>query len=185
MSATLDRESGPPRHPQKATVSVSPVPREGRPYQGRRAGIVSRLLANSVDFAVVVLLLFGGYAGISAVLFLWSPSAFDFLEPSGALVLAAGAVVMFGYLAMSWVTTGRTYGDHLLGLRVVSFRGERMHLAGATARAALYVVFPVGVLWVAVSRTNRSLQDILLRSSVIYDWSPVQTVRDQASTEQP
>jgi hypothetical protein len=30
--------------------------------------------------------------------------------------------------------------------------------------------FPIGLLWVAVSRENRSAQDLALRTSVIYDW---------------
>ncbi len=158
-------------------VPLSPVPREGRPYQGRRAGIVSRLVANTVDFVVVALLVAAGYAGVSAMIFLWSPSTFSFPHPSGGLLLVAGGVVMFVYLTGSWATTGRTYGDHLLGLRVVNFRGDRMRLPGAAARAALFVVFPSGVLYVAVSPANRSVQDVLLRTSVIYDWGLVPAVR--------
>lgn len=30
--------------------------------------------------------------------------------------------------------------------------------------------FTIGLLWVAVSRENRSAQDLALRTSVIYDW---------------
>ena len=37
-------------------------------------------------------------------------------------------------------------------------------------RAALCVVFPIGLAWVVVSRQNRSLQDTVLRTSVVYDW---------------
>ncbi|MGB8650620.1 MAG: RDD family protein [Mycobacteriales bacterium] len=167
MSAAVGGESRRGRQP-----AVSPVPREGRPYQGRRAGVVSRLVANTVDFVVVVLVVAGGYAAVSAAMFLWSPSGFTFPQPSSALLLVSGAVVLFVYLTLSWATTGRSYGDHLLGLRVVNFRGERMHLSGAAARAALCVVFPIGVLYVLVSRANRSVQDVLLRTSVIYDWGP-------------
>jgi uncharacterized RDD family membrane protein YckC len=31
-------------------------------------------------------------------------------------------------------------------------------------------VFPVGLLWCAVSGENRSLADLLVRTSVVYDW---------------
>jgi uncharacterized RDD family membrane protein YckC len=103
-------------------------------------------------------------------MFLWSPSSFHFPEPPGGVLLLVGAGVLFTYLTASWVTTGRTYGDHLLGLRVVNFRGERLRLAGASARAALCVVFPIGVLWVLLSPANRSVQDVLVRTSVVYDW---------------
>ena len=40
----------------------------------------------------------------------------------------------------------------------------------AAARAVAYVVFPVGLLWTAVSPTRRSVQDVLVRSVVVYDW---------------
>ncbi len=173
MSGTGDND-------RRWQVPVSPVPREIRPYQGHRAGIVSRLVANSIDFVVVVLLVGAGYVAVSAVLFLWSPSGFHFPAPSGALLLISGGVVMFAYLTASWATTGRTYGDHLLGLRVLSYRGERMMLAGAAARAALYVVFPIGVLYVGLSPANRSVQDVLLRTSVVYDWGAMQPLSHSA-----
>jgi uncharacterized RDD family membrane protein YckC len=40
------------------------------------------------------------------------------------------------------------------------------------ARALLCVVFPVGLLWVVVSRRNRAVHDIALSTAVIYDWKP-------------
>ena len=42
----------------------------------------------------------------------------------------------------------------------------------AVLRAALYVVFPVGVLWCAMTGSRRSLQDLLLGTYVVYDWMP-------------
>ena len=42
------------------TGGVSPIPREARPYQGQRAGLVTRSLAAAIDALVVgVLVLFG------------------------------------------------------------------------------------------------------------------------------
>ena len=54
-----------------------------------------------------------------------------------------------------------------------------MRLIGALLRAVGYVVFPIGLLWVAISPANRSVQDVILRSSVIYDWS-ARPIRHQA-----
>jgi hypothetical protein len=54
----------------------------------------------------------------------------------------------------------------------VGWRGERLRFAGALVRALLCALVPVGLLWVAVSRENRSAQDVLLRTSVVYDWQP-------------
>jgi hypothetical protein len=35
----------------------------------------------------------------------------------------------------------------------------------------LCVMFPLGLLWAVFSRRRRSLQDILVRSAVVYDWA--------------
>ena len=66
--------------------------------------------------------------------------------------------------------TGRTYGAQVLGLRVVDRRGRRLVAAWAFLRAVLCVYVPLGLVWSAFSRENRSLQDLVLRTSVIYDW---------------
>ncbi len=42
-------------------------------------------------------------------------------------------------------------------------------------RAGFCVVFPIGLFWCAVSRENRSVQDVVLRSSVIHDWPTPKT----------
>ena len=73
---------------------------------------------------------------------------------------------------MGWALDGRTYGCHVLGLRVVSYRGSRMRPLGALLRAVFCVFFPIGLLWCAASRANRSVQDVVLRTSVVYDWEP-------------
>jgi uncharacterized RDD family membrane protein YckC len=155
-----------PVHPD-----VDPVPREARAIQGLPAGIVTRTAANTVDFAVVVCVLTAGYAAWFATRFLIQPANFSAPKPPFGAVLACGAVVLFGYFTVSWATTGRTYGDHLLGLRVVNGRGERLRWRGAVVRAALCVAFPIGLFWSVVSATSRSLQDSLLRTAVVYDWA--------------
>ena len=119
---------------------VDALPREARPFQGKRAGIVTRTAANVVDFAVVVGVLLTGYAVWSAGRFLIQPSGFRFPTPPSFAVLVAGGVILFGYLTASWATTGRTYGGHLLGLRVVNFRGQPMRWAGSALRALFSVI---------------------------------------------
>jgi uncharacterized RDD family membrane protein YckC len=148
------------------------VPREARPFQGERAGLVSRVLVGAVDFVVVVAVVAGGYVAVAAVRFLWNSRTFSFPAPPFLLLLAVGSTVMVLYLTVSWAATGRTYGAHLLGLRVLSARGRPLRVGGALVRAVICVAFPIGLFWVLVSRENRSAQDVLLRSSVIYDWSP-------------
>jgi uncharacterized RDD family membrane protein YckC len=150
---------------------VDPVPREARGIQGLPAGIVTRTAANTVDFLAVLCVLVAGYAAWFAARFLIHPAQFSAPRPPYGAVLICGAIVLVGYFTASWATTGRTYGDHLLGLRVVGAKGERLRWRGALARAALCVVFPIGLFWSVVSATSRSLQDTLLRSAVVYDWA--------------
>jgi uncharacterized RDD family membrane protein YckC len=150
---------------------VDVVPREARPFQGQPAGIVTRTAANIVDFAVVAGVLAGGYAVWSAFRFLIRPRRFTFPTPTFQALLACFLIILFAYFTFSWVTTGRTYGDHLLGLRVVSSSGEPLRWPVAVVRAAFCVVLPIGLFWAVVSSTNRSLQDTVVRTSVLYDWT--------------
>ncbi len=147
----------------------STVPARAKPLQGRRAGMVTRALADTVDVAVVAGFLGVGYLTVSAARFLWRSWAFTFPTPSFLLMLVLGGITAVLYLTATWGTTGRSYGKHLMGLRVVGPFG-RLRLGGAFVRATLCVVFPIGIAWVVVSRENRSLQDTVLRTSVVYDW---------------
>lgn len=175
-SGVVPRGSGATPHiGDAAPARVDALPREARPFQGQRAGIVTRTVANVVDFSMVVGVLAGAYAAWCAVRFLVNPTRFTFPAPSFLVLLVCYAVVLFVYLTVAWATTGRTYGDHLLGLRVVNFRGERMRWPGAVVRAAFCVVLPIGLYWAVLSRTNRSVQDSVLRTSVLYDWTSRRT----------
>jgi len=74
------------------------------------------------------------------------------------------------YLTVTWSATGRSVGKRLMGLRVVGRDGERLHLIRAFLRAVTCTLFPILLYWAAVSSQNRSIQDLVLRTSVIYDW---------------
>jgi uncharacterized RDD family membrane protein YckC len=62
-------------------------------------------------------------------------------------------------------------GKQIAGLRVVEVAGRRLSLWRSLTRALLYVLFPAGLLWVLASRRNASLQDLILRTAVVYDWA--------------
>lgn len=149
---------------------IDTIPAEARRFQGQRAGIVTRVTANVIDVAVVIVILGVLYVAWAALLLLLREDAFTMPTPSFAVAYLLGTVILGLYFVAAWSTTGRTYGDHLLGLRVVNFEGERLHPLGALLRSVACVMFPVGLLWCVVSRENRSLQDLVIRTSVIYDW---------------
>ena len=154
-----------------AARRVEALPPEARPFQGQHAGIVTRTVANVVDFVLVVGFLAGVYVAWCAVTFLINPTRFSFPAPPFLALLLCYGVALFVYLTVSWATTGRTYGDHLLGLRVVNFRGEPVRWAGSVVRSAFCVVLPIGLYWAVLSPKDRSVQDAVLRTSVIYDWT--------------
>ena len=83
----------------------------------------------------------------------------------------AGATIAVAYLTFSWAATGRSVGKQVAGLRVVDRAGRRLSVWRSFARAVLYVLFPAGLLWVLASRRNASLQDLIVRTVVVYDWA--------------
>jgi uncharacterized RDD family membrane protein YckC len=139
--------------------------------QGHQAGFVSRVAADAVDLGVVWLIGVSALlsAGVVRYLVAGPPFRPPVLPPW--LSTAAGTVICVGYLTAGWATTGRTVGKQLVGLRVVSRSGRRLLFRQALPRAVLYVAFPAGLLWVLVSRSNASVQDLVVRSVVVYDWS--------------
>lgn len=147
---------------------VHTVPREARGFQGTRAGIVSRVLANSIDFAILLVVLGAVYFGWSAVLFLRRGADFRFPTVTYANVYAVGAIVFCLYFTLCWANSGRTYGDHVFGLRVVNRHDVPPGFWHALLRAVLCVHFPFLLFWAIVG--NRSVQDIVVRTAVIYDW---------------
>lgn len=164
----------------------SPVPPAGYPWRraaavpaartspaeevaGRRAGVVTRVIASVVDAAVVVLLVLAGWGAVAAFLFLLHPARFSFPSPGAQALLSVGLGVLAAYLALTWALAGGSYGDRLLGLRVVGAHGARLHWGRCVLRAVLCTVFPIGLFWVPLSRDNRSVQDLLLRTSVVHD----------------
>lgn len=156
-------------------TSASAVPlgggRERSDVQGCRAGFVTRSLANAVDFCLVVVVLVLGWLAVAALRFLAHTGTFHFPGLGIGLLVVVGELLLAAYFAVCWSLTGRTYGDAVLGLRVADGRGRRIGWPVAIARAVLCVVFPLGLLWVLVSSRNRSLQDVVLRTSVVYDWT--------------
>ena len=156
----------------KASSPTPAIPAAARAYQGRRAGVVTRVVASAIDLLVVIAIVCAIYGVLAGLLFLLNPTSFRWPSALVWSIPVIGFGVAVPYLTLCWRLTGRTYGDTLLGLRVVNYDGKRMRFVGALLRAVACVVFPIGLLWVAVSRANRSVQDVVIRTSVVYDWSP-------------
>ena len=151
------------------SVSAPPV---ARVMRGQRAGIVSRFLADAIDLLVIVAAVIGFYFALSGVRFLLHPRRFTWPEVSTLRLGTLGWILLIAYLTIGWANTGRTWGKSVLGLRVVSSRNEGLPLWRAFVRASLCALFPIGLFWSAVSSRNESVQDLLVRTTVVYDWGP-------------
>ena len=141
-------------------------------FRARNAGVVTRVLAACVDLVVVVVATVLLDLTAAGVRFVWSPMTFRWPQPGVAVIglVVTGLGVL--YLSVAWATTGRTYGERLLGLQVLSSRHTRLGWMRAVLRAVACVVLPVGLIWCAFSAQRRSLQDIVFRTVVVYDTEP-------------
>ena len=159
------------------------VPREARPYQGESAGLVTRFVASMIDAAVVGIALGACYLGFASFLFLLDPREFTFPTAGVLLSLTAALTLSIAYLALAWWLAGRTYGGHVMGIRVTGRGGRRLGPLRSLARAAFCVFFPIGLFWCVVSPHRRSVQDAVLWTRVVYDWLPHPAHDDEDGAE--
>jgi uncharacterized RDD family membrane protein YckC len=157
------------RFPWHASPPAGPAGSPPARARGEPAGFVTRAAANAVDAVLVSLALALGYAVVAGCRFLLAPRSFRLVAPQFEWVVVAVGIGLVLYWTITWAGPGRTHGDELMGLRVVGPSGARLHLLHAAARAVLCVVFLPGLFWVLVSRRDRSVQDVVLRTSVVYD----------------
>jgi uncharacterized RDD family membrane protein YckC len=134
----------------------------------RHAGLVSRGLGAVIDMLVVLVIMTGLYLGLVLTRLVLNPTAFRFPDVNVIFSTAVTVVVSVVYLAGCWTVSGCTAGAVTMGLRVVGRRSPRLGPAVALLRAFACVLFPVGLIWVALDRQRRSLPDIVLGSRVIY-----------------
>jgi uncharacterized RDD family membrane protein YckC len=144
---------------------------EARTLQGHRAGFASRIVADAVDLGVAWLLGLSALVAGGVVDYLLTGPPFSLPVLPNWLDFGTGGVVAVLYLGLSWAATGRSVGKQLVGLRVVDREGRRLSLWRSFARAVLYVLFPIGLLWVLASRRNASVQDLVVGTAVLYDWA--------------
>jgi len=144
---------------------------EARALQGHRAGFASRVVADAIDLGVAWLLGLSALLAAGLVRYLLTGPPFRLPVLPNWLDGSAGAAIAVAYLALSWAATGRSVGKQIAGLRVVDRAGRRLSLWRSFFRALLYVLFPVGLLWVLASPRNASVQDLVVGTVVVYDWT--------------
>ncbi|MFD0420015.1 RDD family protein [Streptomyces sp. NPDC127108] len=133
---------------------------------------MSRAFAALIDALVVAGLGLAAQLGGGAARLLVSGPPFSVPDPPAWLTAVSGSLIAVLYLTSGWGLAGRTFGDQALGLRVVARSGRRLGIGRALLRAVLCLLFPLGLLWVPLSRRSASAQDLVLASAVIHDWVP-------------
>jgi uncharacterized RDD family membrane protein YckC len=140
-----------------------------RARQGLRAGIASRLSSAAIDVVMVVLLEIGLLIVVAGIRALFTGTLeIELSNDESRVVLAT--LVLLAYLAYGWGLNGRTVGMVFMGLRAVGRDGSDLSPWRGFWRAVLYLLFLPGILWALVSKRNASVQDLLLRTAVVYDW---------------
>lgn len=140
-------------------------------FHGHRAGFASRVTAAVIDLVTVALLGLAILVVIAVGRYLITGPPLNPPEVSRWLDIAGSTGLAIAYLTAGWAIAGRTVGMQVLGLRLIDRSGKLLHPLRALLRAIFCVAFPAGLLWILVSRRNASLQDLVLRTAVIYDWT--------------
>ncbi|MDZ7733028.1 MAG: RDD family protein [Acidimicrobiia bacterium] len=143
-------------------------------WHGYYAGFGSRLMAYIVDGAVILVgfyLLVGLCVLVVAIATLERPNSPALPDVVWLVLFVVWSTL---YLTYTVGVFGKTVGKALVGLRVVSRRGERVGIARAFFRVPAYLVsylvFGLGFVWIVLSRTRRGWHDYLVGTCVIYDW---------------
>lgn len=144
------------------------------------AGLITRILAFSIDAAIVVAV--ASLTGVVAGLVLSVLHASD-TAVTGAAVLGGFLYVVWSasYFMTFWATTGQTPGSRLMGVRVVATEGDgrlrpRRALLRFAALLLAAVPFCAGFLLILVDDRRRGLHDVLAGTLVLYVPAPVRRV---------
>lgn len=151
-------------------IVLQTLPVAARSMQGQRAGFFTRVIAAVIDVVIVGAIVLGVWVAAWLFLLVFNPFAGSGL-PRPGYFLVGGTVVLWAYWTWTWATSGRSPGQSLMGVRVLDRDDHHPSWGLAATRSAFCVVFQVGLLWALVSRRNRSVQDVVLRTSVIHDWT--------------
>jgi uncharacterized RDD family membrane protein YckC len=144
---------------------------EARSLQGTRAGIVSRVIADGIDYLIAFGIYFAILVAWGVAEYLLTGGKLKIPDPPVAVTIIVPWFILIVYLTAGWGSTGRTIGKSIMGLRVVTRKGLRLPTRRAFLRAALCATIPWVILWVVISRKNIGLHDILFRSAVVHDWA--------------
>jgi len=145
---------------------------KARELQAKRAGIASRITADAIDWGIVFAIYIGILLGIALFEYFIGSGKFDVPQPAPGVTLTAQWVIAVLYLTAGWTGTSRTVGKSFMGLRVVTNSGQPLRPRRAFLRALVCATLgAITLAWIVVSRRRAGIHDVMLQTSVVYDWS--------------
>lgn len=141
---------------------------------GHYAGAFTRLAAFVVDWFVII----GAYSlilsGTQFIVGLLFGRNIDLEDIDRVWWWVGFGAWAFVYSTVGLTLTGRTIGKGLIGLKVVSRRGEPLGPGRAAVRVVFFplsfALFGLGFLGVILGRERRALHDVIAKTAVVYDW---------------
>lgn len=145
---------------------------KARELQAKRAGIASRVAADGIDWGIVVAIYVGILLGMALFEYFIGSGKFDVPQPNPGVTLVSQWAIAVLYLTAGWTGANRTVGKSFMGLRVVTNSGQLLRPRRAFFRALICATLgAIALAWVIVSRRRAGIHDVILRTSVVYDWS--------------
>jgi uncharacterized RDD family membrane protein YckC len=94
--------------------------------------------------------------------------AHDLVRVAGSAYLLVLPMLFAFYCTVFWALAGRTPGMAVLGVRVVTTRGDaRPSWLSALVRAVILAYFPLGAAWALVDRRRQAVHDKVARTVVV------------------
>ncbi len=162
--------------PETARPKIAPAKTirsaKARELQGTRAGFASRVVADGIDLGIVTGIYFGILVALGALHWLVVRGTFTIPQPPIVVTTIGGWAIAVLYLTAGWASTGRTIGKSTMGLRVVNSTGKPMRAKRAFLRALICATLGWELLlWIIVSRKRAGIHDLMVRTTVVYDWT--------------
>ena len=161
--------------------------------KGHYAGFISRLLAFSIDIAIIVIvLIFAGWL-LNTMSTIFQLGILDSFSSFFEIWVTTVIIFLFsaGYYIFFWTLVGQTPGKLLLGLRVVSRSGRPITFWQALRRFVGYLISAVaiyiGYFWILIDNRRQGWHDKLAGTYVVYNWDahPGSFVAKQEEVSRP
>jgi uncharacterized RDD family membrane protein YckC len=142
-------------------------------FQGRYAGLASRLAAFVADVVVLTGIFMLVLAAINIAASILTGKSIDF-NRNDTWVVIAYLVWGFIYFAHFWGLNGRTAGGALFGVQVLTDDGGdvsgRRAIGRTLAFPLSFLILGLGFLGILLGDQRRALHDVIAGTVVVYSW---------------